>query len=172
MYQKITISGLICTGKSSLFHNLQNHLQWPSFSVSQFFRNYSKEIGVSLEKAEEQKEQVILSVDSKVQLMLQTPGHLLVEGWMVGLMADDFPGILKILLTSEEQKRVDRFAKREHISMKEAAQRILERESNLFRRLETIYHRHDFVDPKRYTFVLDTTKLTPDEVIAEVIKLL
>jgi len=53
-YSKITISGKICTGKTTLFWDLQKKLNWPVFSTGQFFRDYARQHNLSLEKAEEQ----------------------------------------------------------------------------------------------------------------------
>ncbi len=168
-YNKITISGRICTGKTTLFWSLQEKLIWPTFSVSQFFRDYARNRQLSLEKAEEQSEDLTKKVDDRVAEMLKGEGNLIVEGWMTGIMADDFSGILRIFLTCEDKVRIDRFAKREGVSYVEAEKRIKERETNLFSTLTRIYKRSDFTNLKNYNFILDTTKLSPDITLGKVL---
>lgn len=171
MYNKVTISGLICTGKTTLFWGLQENLIWPTFSVSQFFRDYARIYNLSLEKAEEQNKILTKRVDLRVSEMLKNPsGNLIVEGWMAGIMADCFPHVLRVLLTSRDKVRIERFAKRGRISFETAEEKIKAREKNLFDALEKIYHRGDFVDPKNYNFTLDTTDLVKEELIEKVLR--
>lgn len=169
MYKKIAISGLICTGKTSLFWGLQEKLIWPTFSASQFFRDYSRTHHLLLEKAEEQSETLTRKVDHRMAEMLKGSGNILIEGWMAGIMADNYPDVLKILLTCQDQVRIKRFAAREKISEKEAAFHIREREKNLFKILAKIYHRNDFVNPQNYNLVIDTTTISVDMLVRQVL---
>ncbi|MCL5019020.1 MAG: AAA family ATPase [Patescibacteria group bacterium] len=169
MYNKVTISGLICTGKTTLFWGLQEKLGWPTFSASQFFRDYARTYHVSLEKAEEQSEKLTKKVDFQTRALLQKNKHLIIEGWMAGIMADGFTDVLRILLTCDENIRISRFAKRNKVSLKKAETSIKEREKNLFDVLEKIYHRNDFTNPQNYNFILDTTALANKQVIRAVL---
>ena len=169
-YSKVTISGRICTGKTTLFWGLQRKLAWPTFSASAFFRDYARTHKLSLERAEEQNEQLTKEVDYRMQAMFQGKGKLIAEGWMAGIMADEFPGVLRVLLTCAEEERIKRFARRDKVSLTEAAAKIREREKNLFAVLKKIYQREDFVDPRNYNLVVDTTTLTPQRLIQQVLQ--
>lgn len=169
-YSKITISGRICTGKTTLFWGLQEELIWPTFSTSQYFRDRARTHQLVLEKAEEQNDTLTKKVDYRVADMLQKSGNLLVEGWMAGLMANDYRGILKILLTCDDHVRIERFAQREKVSLEEAKKRIADRETNLFNRLTNIYQRNDFVEPKNYDLVLDTTNVDKTAMVKKVLR--
>ena len=48
---KITISGKICTGKTSLFKNLEKELNWPVFMTGKLFRDYVAKINLILNKS-------------------------------------------------------------------------------------------------------------------------
>lgn len=169
-FLKVTISGRICTGKTTLFWGLQEKLGWPMFSASQFFRDYARTYKVSLEKAEEQSEKFTKEVDYRMRDLLKADGNLIAEGWMAGIMADELAGVLRVLLTCESGVRAKRFAERDGISLQESEKKIREREKNLFDALEQIYQRRDFVDPKNYNFIVDTTRLTPDQLISAVLE--
>ncbi|MBI2029472.1 cytidylate kinase family protein [Candidatus Gottesmanbacteria bacterium] len=170
MYKKITISGLICTGKTSLFWGLQEKLIWPTFSASQFFRDYSRTHNLSLEKAEEQSNILTRKIDTRMADMLKSSGNIIVEGWMAGIMADELGGVLRILLTCSDQERIHRFANREQLSLKEAEVRVKQRENNLFKVLNKIYKRLDFLDRKNYNLIIDTTSLSKEETVATVLQ--
>lgn len=164
MYQKITISGQICTGKTTLFWDLARTLKWPTFSASQFFRDYSRTHHVSLQKAEEQNQNLTREVDLGMKDMLLQDYHIIVEGWMAGIMARGIPNVLQVLLTCSDKERTQRFAKREGIPLPDAEQKIREREESWIEKLKKIYNRTDFFDPTNYNLVIDTTHKTPDGV--------
>lgn len=169
-YSKITISGKICTGKTTLFKALQKKLAWPTFSTGQYFRTYAKDHNLSLEKAEEQNEKITKEVDYHVRSLLKENKPLLAEGWMTGIMANKYPRILKVLLICDEKRRIQRFAHREKISQKVAKKLLQERERNWLTKLAKIYNRSDFFDPNHYDLVIDTTNKNPKEIFKLVIE--
>jgi len=148
---------------------MQEQLIWPTFSASQFFRDYAKRHSLSLESAEEQNDRLTKKVDLRMQQMLQGKGNLIVEGWMAGIMGENNPEVLRVLLTCDDEVRIKRFAAREKVSLTEAMENVKAREKNLFSVLESIYHRNDFTEPKNYNFVVDTTSLTPQALVQKVL---
>jgi len=167
---KITISGKICTGKSTLLKNLQKELHWPIFMTGQLFRDYVKKNLLNLEQVEEQNDKLTKKIDYQVRDMINAPGNLIVDGWMSGIMAQDLPDVLKILLICKDEIRHKRFANREKISIDEAKKRIEERQSNWLNKLKKIYKRNDFVDPKNYDLVIDTSNITSRDVLKKVLQ--
>src|SRR3989344_1396712 len=127
-FLKITISGKICTGKTTLFRNLQKKLNWPVFSTSQYFRDLAGKQKLSLEKAEEQNEKTTKKVDLRVRDLLKSKGNLIAEGWMTGIMANDYPSILKVLLTCDNSVRIKRFSARDNINHEQAKKMVKDRE--------------------------------------------
>ncbi len=172
MYDKITISGQICTGKTTLFWDLYRKLHWPTFSASLFFRDFAKLHKASLEKAEEQGDKVTKEIDLGMRALLQKRSEIIIEGWMAGLMAKDIPGVLKVLLVCEKNEQIKRFAHRESITKEIARQRIQDRENNLFMTLAKIYKRNDFVNPKNYDLIIDTTNKLSKETLDLVLQAL
>jgi cytidylate kinase len=167
---KITISGKICTGKTTLLKNLESKLNWPVFMTGKLFRQYVAEHKFDLEKVEEQNESLTKKIDYQVKDMIHAPGNLIVDGWMSGIMANKLPDVLKILLVCQDKVRYQRFAEREKIDLDEAKKRVDERQSNWLKKLEKIYNRNDFMDPKNYDLVLDTSIFTSDEILEKVLQ--
>lgn len=168
-YTKITISGKIATGKTTLFKTLQIKLNWPTFSSSQLFKTHAKINKLSLEKAEEQNGKITREIDSKIYELLKTSKKLIVEGWMAGVMADCLPGVLRIMLICDDKERVRRVAQREGVFFKMAKKLLSERENNWLEKIEKIYKRRDIFDPKYYDLVIDTTNLKPKEIVNKVL---
>ncbi|PIV09193.1 hypothetical protein COS31_01610 [Candidatus Roizmanbacteria bacterium CG02_land_8_20_14_3_00_36_15] len=171
-YTKITISGKICTGKTTLLRRLEKKLKWPAFMTGQLFRDYVKKHKLNLEGAEEQNEKLTKEVDYKVRDMLHDAGNLIVDGWMSGLMANKFPDVLKILLVCKDDIRYKRFAKREKISFKDACKRVEERQNSWFAKIKKIHK----ISPKtlnnvkNYDLVVDTSYITPQAVLKRVLE--
>lgn len=171
-YTKITISGKICSGKTTLFWNLQQRLRWPTFSSSQFFRDLARNQNLSLNKAEEQDEKLTREIDSRIAELLKTNEFLIVEGWMAGIMADKISKVLRVLLICADKVRIKRFSVRENISIKKAGVKLMEREKNWLNKIKKIYGRDDIFDPKYYNCVIDTTNLKSEEILQKIINLL
>lgn len=168
-YSKITISGKICTGKSTLFQSLEKKLQWKTFHSGKFFRNYVNKHKLNLEMAQEQNVNLTKKIDYMMRDILKNKGNWLFDSWMAGIMADNFPAVLRILLVCDDRVRFKRFAEREKVSIKVAKKDILNREANLFKKLEQIHKRNDFVDQKNYNLIINTTRLSPNQILHKVL---
>ena len=171
-YSKITISGKICTGKTTLLNRLKERLNWPIFLTGQLFRDYVKKHGLNLEGAEEQNERFTKEVDYKVRDLLHKKGPLIVDGWMSGLSANKLPDVLKILLVCHDDIRYKRFAKREKISFDEARRRVEERQGSWFEKIKKIHkiNPKEFTSEKNYNLVIDTSYITPQAVFKKVLE--
>lgn len=164
MYSKITISGKICTGKSSVFRELVNALKWPTFSTGAYFREYAKTHKLELNNAEEQTDKLTHKVDGMVKEMLRKPGNLILDAWLGGVLAEGTQDVLKVLLVANDAIRFRRFAKRENVSLIEAEKEVLLRDSSWFEKVEKIHSRSDFFDEKNYTLVIDTSQKSIKEI--------
>ncbi|OGK66276.1 hypothetical protein A2209_00880 [Candidatus Roizmanbacteria bacterium RIFOXYA1_FULL_41_12] len=171
-FDKVTISGQICTGKTTLYKALGQKLNWQTFSTGQFFRDYAAKHELDLEAAQEQNATITKKIDYQVRDLLRTKKHIIVEGWLAGIMAANTPGVLRILLTCQDAKREKRFANRENVEVKEAVQRVSERDSSWLAEIKKIYRRDDVFNPKHYDLVIDTSKLKPAQILDKVLNAL
>lgn len=171
LFNKITISGKICTGKTTLLKRLEKKLSWPAFMTGQLFRDYVKEHRLNLEGADEQSEKLTKAVDYKVRDMLHGTGNLIVDGWMSGISANKQKDVFKILLTCKDDIRYKRFAKREKISFKDAKIKVEERQNNWFTKIKKIHkiNSREFTLAKNYNIVIDTSYITPQAVMKKVL---
>ncbi len=172
MYSKITISGKICTGKSSVFHELQKKLNWPTFSSGLYFREYARKHSLLLNNAEEQTDKLTHEVDDKVKEMLHKPGNLLLDAWLGGVLAEGTTDVLKVLLIADDTVRFKRFAEREKVSVEEAKKEVYQRDSSWFDRVKKIHNRSDFFDKKKYDIVIDTSHIDVAQVVSFILKTL
>ena len=96
---------------------------------------------------------------------------MIIEGWMAGVMADELPGVLKVLLTCDEKVRIGRFSEREKIDTAIARRKIQEREQALFAKLSKIHGVQDIMDEKYYTRAIDTSHMKTPEVVERVLEM-
>ncbi len=168
-FSKITISGRACTGKTTLFWQLQEHLNWPTFSTSQFFRDYARTKKLELDLAQEQEKKLTIKTDLRIKKLLEKDINIIVEGWMAGIMADELAGVLRIFLTASYETRIKRYAEREKVSLTEAEKRLKSREDSWLKKLADIYPGINIFDPRHYNFVIDTASLTPSQTLRRVL---
>lgn len=164
-YTKIAISGKICSGKSTLFNDLQKKLKWPVFQTGKYFREYVNKNKLTLEDAAEQNDQLTKKIDYMVRDKLHEKGNLIVDGWMSGIMANSLPDVLRILLICDDDVRAARFSKREKVSFNEAKKRVEERLENWISKLKKIYKRDDFFNEKNYNLIIDTSHISSKKVL-------
>lgn len=170
-YTKITISGKICSGKTTLLKRLQKKLNWQFFVPGQLFRGFAKKHGLNLEGAQEQSEKLTKEVDYKVRDMLHGKKHLIVDGWMSGLMANEQADVLKVLLICKDDICYKRFAKREKISFSEAKKRVEKRQNSWFDKIKKIHKisKRTLNNVRNYNLVIDTSYMTPQAVLKKVL---
>lgn len=170
MFSKITISGKICTGKSSVFRELQKQLNWPTFSTGSYFREYAKTHHLELNNAEEQTNKLTREVDGMVKEMLHKQGNLLLDSWLAGIMAEGIPDVLKVLLIADDEIRYTRFAEREKVTILEAEKEVNSRDSSWFQKVKKIHKREDFFDRKNYNLVINTSHKDIDLITSIILK--
>lgn len=169
-YRAITISGKICTGKSSLFKTLVKKLGWESYSSSQFFRDWCQKHNLPIFAVHLRQESLTRKIDEGVREKLLKEKNIIIEGWLSGFMGQGISGVLKILLICADEERIRRFSQRENINISRASQEIKKREESLLKKWKKVYGRSDFFDPKFYNLIIETTNLKPKEVLDLVLR--
>lgn len=170
MYTKITISGKICTGKSSVFRQLQKKLNWPTFSSGAYFREYAKTHDLGLNSAEEQNKKLTMEVDMMVKKKLSEPGNLLLDAWLGGVLAQNAKGVLKVLLVADDKVRYKRFSEREKTTLSQAQTEVTSRDNSWFEKVSKIHKRSDFFDTKNYDMIIDTSHISIATITRTILK--
>lgn len=168
-YTKVVIAGKRCTGKTTLFWNLQKQLNWPTFSISQYLRDYIRTYQITPEQVEQKSVEISGDIDQRVENLLKSTDKVIIEGRVFGRLINPVPDTLRLLLTSNDHVRIHRSAGREGISAEKAAQRLFKREDEWIERMEKLYGIENLFDPHYYDLVLDTSSLTPQEVLQKIL---
>lgn len=153
----ITVSGPHGTGKSTYAARLAESLRLRHVSAGALFRRIAKERKLSLEELGEkalQDSSIDRLVDERTKAEAEK-GNVVVDGQLAGWILRD-KADLRIYLTAPEDVRLERIAKRDKVSLREARFQTEQRESVQRER----YSRHygfQVEDRSFYQLALDTS---------------
>lgn len=168
-YSKIILCGRRCSGKTTLFWDLQKELNWPIFSISLYLRDYLHRHNLkSLDAIEALNETISRDIDERMQKLLTTPEQIIFDARMYGHINDQIPNTLKVLLVTDEKIRIKRAAYREGTTEEVQKKRLIKKEGDWIAKMRVMYP-FDFFDPKYYDLVINTSELTPQQVLERIL---
>lgn len=167
---KITIGGLGGTGKGTVSERLATELGgYKVMSAGGLFRSIAREMNIPLAMLEElakEDSNIDARVDEKTREFGDHNDYFIFEGRLGWNFIKD--GV-NILLTCNYKKRILRVAKREGLIFQDARNATDLRERAATKRYKMHYGITDISDPEHYTLVVDTSKITADEVVDKII---
>lgn len=182
-YKNITISGLPGCGSTTLLKSLREELAdqgWQGFSGGEFMRAYAEAKGLFQQNnglhhdASHYEDDFDRQIDYGMRERLTTENKWILESWISGFMAQQVPGVLKVLLIcSEDAVRIDRIVNRDQVTIEAAKDNIHQRVTNNVTKWRRLYHQEwndwvvqagkatageeiDFWKPNLYDVVIDT----------------
>jgi cytidylate kinase len=191
-YRNLTISGLPGSGSTTLLAMMKEELHldgWRGFSGGEFMRAYAAEKGL-FDSSKKQhhdsthyEDEFDRQVDMGMRDKLKTEEHWILESWLSGFMAQQVPGVLKVLMIcSVDSVRIDRIVNRDEISVGEAKKHLHERYQNNLLKWQRMYGELwqefvvkpgtraatdpiDFWHPDLYDVVIDTYSHNKEETL-------
>ncbi len=169
----ITISGEPGAGSTTISKMLAKELGLKLVTVGELHKKIAKEKGLTVEehwkriRQDKQKLKEFHQKLDELQKKEAEKGNVIINGKLSAFQIKNAD--LKILLTAELKERAKRVAKREKINVEEALKRIKEREEIERKEFKELYGIDYVKDKELYDMIIDTTKLTPEE-ITKVIK--
>ena len=163
---RITISGPIGSGKSTVGHIISEMLRLKFFSGGYFFREKASTMGMSVEEFNiyaETHEAVDRDLDAMIASFLMDNDDVVVESRLAGWICYR-SGIsaFKVFLNASLDVRYERIKKRE-INNKDLKERMVEREASEVKRYMQ-YYGIDYSDTSIYDMVIGSDTLTAQAV--------
>ena len=110
----ITISGEICTGKSSITAALLEYLNgWKYASTGQRFRDFCETRSISIQKVSHISDDVHKEFDQMQRSVAETESNLILEGRLTGWLTCDLPHVFRVYCQAPFSVRVQRYMQRE-----------------------------------------------------------
>lgn len=169
MFKNIAISGDIGTGKSTLARLLSEKLGWEYISAGNYFRDWYKSQGMDVSKVYGIPEEEDRKMEADFKKEMAEKSNTIFESRLAGWLAKDYPQTLKVLCVVKESEAYERVAKRDSVSIEEAQRLSKQRAQDLVDKFNKLYGVTDFLDPKYFDLMIDTTNLTPDQVLEKVL---
>ena len=165
---KITIGGQAGVGKGTITRLLAEKYRLRTFSVGYVFRTMAEERGLTVHEFHELVEadsSMNLKLDDRTKEIGQTHTDFIFEGRLAWYC---IPDSIKILLDCNLETRIKRVASREKLSYDEAKKYTESRETLTNSWYKKLYGIENCTDPKHFDVVIDTTTLTPKEIIEKI----
>ncbi|OGG01561.1 hypothetical protein A2Z33_00045 [Candidatus Gottesmanbacteria bacterium RBG_16_52_11] len=167
---KIILCGRRCTGKTTLFWDLQKALNWPIFSISEYLREYLHRHNLkSLDEIDKRNFDISGDIDDRLERLLTTPDHVVIDARVYGKIRQPVAQVLRVLLTASEDARLKRAAYREGSTVEVQKKKLLKREADWMEKMKTLYP-FEFFSPEYYDLTIDTSDKSPRDVCAAVLK--
>ena len=172
---RITISGKAGSGKSTVANLLSKKLKLKHYSIGDLMRAMASEKGMTLlelNKLAEKNKSIDFELDDKLKELGKTKDNFVVDGRLTAFFIPN-AGV-RVFLKTDDKIRAERILKdsrqqEKGRNLKEIISSIKKREESEKIRYKK-YYGVDYTDKKLYNFVVNTTKLTPYQVVEKIIK--
>ena len=172
---RITISGKAGSGKSTIAKLLSKKLKLQHYSIGDMMRTMAKEKKLSLlelNKIAEKDKSIDFELDNKLKELGSIEDNFVVDGRLTAFFIPNAD--LKVFLEADENVRAQRILRdkrqqEKSKSLKEIISNIKKRETSEAKRYKK-YYAVNYLDKRLYNFVVDTTNLSPNQVVQQIIK--
>lgn len=166
-YRSIVLSGPVASGTSTAAKALAKKFNLPYKSTGDFFRQYMLEHNIPLPNKEEIPDEIDRQIDEEFTKIIETSPGVVVDSLYAGYFTGNMPHVLKVLLEADENVRVQRATTRQHTHV-ETAEDVKKRDRAHDAKFRKLYADENFLDPKFFDLVIDTTNTSPQEVVKKI----
>lgn len=169
MYKSIVISGQIAAGTTTAAKSISEKLNLPYHSAGDFFRKYMLEHKIPLHAKDKIPDDLEQKIDQSLSDLTDSPAGVIIDAHYAGYFNREKPEVLKVLLTCDQDERIKRATSRVHTHT-ETADDIKKREEGLDAKFRKLYANENFLDPKFFDLIIDTTNTRAEDVVEQIVK--
>lgn len=171
-FKNIAISGEIGTGTTTLAKSLSEQLGWQYINTGDFFRDWHREHRVPLDETKQIPPELDRQIDMGFRKKMVEEVEIVFEARLAGWLGFDAKAnhTLRVLLKCDEEVALRRALARDGGKENEIMQKLKKRSKDLKGKFRQLYGIEDYLDPKYFNLIVDTTNLNPQEVLQTVLK--
>lgn len=164
--RNITVSGRIGSGTTTLAKGLAKNLGWKFWEGGALVEELYKKLKTDETNTKARPDSHELWLDDQVKEMLKKDKHQIIQAMLAGFMAQEIPGVFKILVICEDEGedktdiRIDRLVNRKGISIDAAKEEVRKREEGNLEKWRRLYVNNDenwvYWDKKYYDLVVNS----------------
>jgi len=170
---RIAISGKAGSGKSTVAKLLSQKLNLKHYSIGDLMRAMAAEKGMALlelNKLAEKDKSIDFELDNKLKELGKTKDNFVVDGRLAAVFIPDAE--FRVFLDADDRIRAERILKdrrqqEKNYDLGQTIKNIRKREESEKKRYME-YYKVDYLDKKLYNYVIDTTSLSPNQVVDKI----
>lgn len=167
-YRSIALSGPVAAGSTTCAKLLSQKLKIPYKSAGDFFRQYMLQHNIPLPQKEKVPDDIERKIDNELTDLISSEKPIIIEGLYIGYFSRNMPHVLKVLLTCDQKVRIQRALSRTHTHA-ETAQDVIDRDLAHDLKFRKLYADENFLNPKFFDLVIDTTNTNPQQVATTIL---
>jgi cytidylate kinase len=168
-HRSIAICGPVAAGSTTTARLLSQKLKIPHKSAGDFFRQYMLKHNIPLPQKEKVPDDIERKIDKELTDLIASQKPIIIEGLYIGYFSHNMSHVLKVLLTCDQKVRIQRALSRTH-THKETAQDVIDRDLAHDLKFRKLYTDENFLDPKFFDLIIDTTNTSIEEVMIRIIQ--
>lgn len=169
-FKNVAISGDIGTGKTTLSKKLAEKLGWKRVHAGEFFRNWHETHNIPLSDTKEIPPELDMKIDFGFKDQMKNQEDTIFESRLAGWLAKDFKNTFKILCITDFEVAAKRASQRDNLPIEDEKEEMKKRATALKEKFKILYDVDDYLDPKYFNLVLDTTNTSPDQALEIVLR--
>lgn len=169
IYRSIILSGPVAAGTSTAAVTLALKLGLDYKSAGDFFRQYIIDHNIPLPEKTQIPDEVDRKIDRELTDLAASDKSVVIDSLYHGYFTRNMPHVLKVLLTADQETRIKRALARTH-THKETREDVIRRDQTHDIKFRKLYADENFLDPKFFDLVIDTTKTSKEETINKILE--
>lgn len=167
-YRSIVLSGPVAAGTTTATKALSEKLNLKFQSAGDYFRKYLLKHNIHISDIQKIPAEIDKKIDAESTKIVEKGDGIVFDSLYLGYFCRDMPHVLKVLLTADENIRIKRALARVH-THKETAQDVRKRDKAQDIKFRKLYADENFLDPKFFDLIIDTTNISEDETVEKII---